>query len=210
GALIAVAPDLDHGVIGVNGMNYSTLLRRSSDFDTYAQFLYNAYPDELERPVLLQLLQMLWDRAEADGYAQHMTTDPYPNTPRHKVLMHIGFGDHQVSNYAAKVEARTVGAHAFAPWTDAGRDTDRHPLFGLPAIRGASFGGSAIVMWDSGSPPPPKEELPPREGEDPHEFPRRSPLGQRQKSDFLRPGGRITDVCGAHPCYANGYKNSPK
>ena len=30
---------------------------------------------------------------------------------------------------------------------------------------------------------------PPSEGEDPHELPRRSPLGQQQKSDFLRPGG---------------------
>jgi hypothetical protein len=210
GALISVAPDLDRGVVGVVGMNYSTLLRRSVDFDTYAQFLYNAYPDELERPVLLQLLQMLWDRAETDGYAQHMTTDPYPNTPRHTVLMHIGFGDHQVTNYAAKVEARTIGAHGFFPWTDAGRDTDKHPLWGIPAIRGASYGGSAIVMWDSGSPAPPKDELPPRTGEDPHELPRRSPLGQQQKSDFLRPGGVLKDVCGAKPCYAGDKAPKPQ
>jgi hypothetical protein len=210
GALISVAPDLDHGALGVTGMNYSTLLRRSSDFDTYAQFLYKAYPDELQRPVILQLLQMLWDRAEADGYAQHMSTDPYPDTPAHTVLMDIGFGDHQVSNYAAKVEARTIGAHAFAPWTDPGRDTDVNPFFGLPAIHGTRYARSAITMWDSGSPPPPKDEKPPRTGEDPHEIPRRSPQAQQQKSDFLRPGGVITDVCGAQPCYAGGYKGSPK
>lgn len=203
GGLVAVAPDLDRGVLGVNGMNYSTLLRRSVDFDTYAGVLYNAYPDELERPVLLQLIQMLWDRAETNGYAQHITRDPYPNTPVHKVLMHIGLGDHQVTTYAAKVQARTVGARAFAPWADEGRDTDRDPLFGIPAITGTTFAGRAVIaLWDSGSPVPPKTETPPREGDDPHELPRRSPLAQRQKSDFLRPDGVFTDVCGASPCYA--------
>ena len=34
GALIAVEPDLERGVLGVPGMNYSTLLQRSTDFGT--------------------------------------------------------------------------------------------------------------------------------------------------------------------------------
>ena len=34
GALTAVAPDFDRAVLGVPGMNYSTLLQRSVDFDT--------------------------------------------------------------------------------------------------------------------------------------------------------------------------------
>jgi hypothetical protein len=202
GALMAVAVDNDRGVLGVPGMNYSTLLRRSVDFDTYASFLYRSYPDELERPVLLSLIQMLWDRAEANGYAHHMTRDPLPNTPRHEVLLHVALGDHQVTTYAAKVQARTIGAAALAPWADPGRDTDRQPLFGLEAIRGRRHAGSAIVLWDSGSPVPPKTETPPREGEDSHEDPRRSPLAQRQKSAFLRIGGRVLDVCGERPCYA--------
>ena len=37
GSLVAVAPDLDRGVLGVPGMNYSTLLRRSVDFEPYAE-----------------------------------------------------------------------------------------------------------------------------------------------------------------------------
>ena len=39
-----------------------------------------------------------------------MTKDPYVNTPPHEVLFHVGFGDHQVANVSAEVEARTVGA----------------------------------------------------------------------------------------------------
>ena len=44
GALTALAPDFDRAVLGVPGMNYSTLLQRSVDFDVYAQVIYPAYP----------------------------------------------------------------------------------------------------------------------------------------------------------------------
>ena len=49
--------------------------------------MYPHYPDELSRPLALTLIQMLWDRGEANGYAHRMTTNPLPNTPPHKVLM---------------------------------------------------------------------------------------------------------------------------
>ncbi len=124
GSLTAVAPDFRRAVLGVPGMNYSTLLRRSVDFEPYAEGrfgeaiggaaedaicdqasnipqpdlaaavvaiclagigtlpddtplgLYDNYPDELERPLILSLMQMLWDRGEANGYAHHMTIGP--------------------------------------------------------------------------------------------------------------------------------------
>ena len=49
------------------------------------------------------MIQMLWDRGEANGYAWHMTSDPYANTPLHTVLLHEAFGDHQVANVATEV-----------------------------------------------------------------------------------------------------------
>ena len=88
GALAALSPDVTRASLGVPGMDYSVLLTRSVDFDQYANLaLYPNYPDELSRPLALTLIQMLWDRGEADGYAQHMTSDPLPNTPAHTVLM---------------------------------------------------------------------------------------------------------------------------
>src|SRR5919204_5258876 len=99
----AVAPDFTHAVLGVNGMDYGgLLLQRSTDFTAYAQILYGnigagGYPDTSIHPLLLDLMQQLWDRGEADGYAQHMTYAPLPGTPPHKVLMQGAYGDHQVS-----------------------------------------------------------------------------------------------------------------
>ena len=82
GTLTAVSPDIKRAVLGVPAMNYSTLLQRSTDFATYSPAMYQSYPNQLERPLLFSLIQQLWDRSDPNGYAQHMTTSPYPNTPR--------------------------------------------------------------------------------------------------------------------------------
>jgi hypothetical protein len=202
GAVTAVAQDWTRAVIGVPGMNYSTLLQRSTDWDTYKAVLDPAYPDPTDQVLEVGIIQMLWDRGEADGYAQHLTRDPYPDTPVHQVLMHEAFGDHQVANIATEVEARTLGARAHRPALADGRSPARHQLWGIEEIEGSAFDGSALVVWDSGSPAPPTGNVAPREGEDPHGDPRASKEARQQKSDFLKRDGSVVDVCGGHPCTA--------
>jgi hypothetical protein len=205
GALTAFAPDFGRAVLGVPGINYSVLLPRSADWDTYSQVFNPSYPRELERPLVLDLAQVLWDRGEPNGVAQHMTTDPLPGTPAHTVLLHVAFGDHQVTQYQADVEARTIGASLHVPALAAGRSLQMRPSWGIPPIGAYPFGGSALVYWDAGPArvaAPPLENVPPRVLEDPHEYPRRTPAARQQKSDFLSPGGAVTDVCGGAPCVA--------
>ncbi len=221
GALTAVAQDFTRAVLGVPGMNYSTLLNRSVDYEgSFSVPTYAAYPSKMDQQLIFALIQMLWDRAEANGYAHHMTDDPYANTPAHKVLLHPAFGDHQVANVAAEVEARTIGAHVYEPALMAGRHTDVDPYWGLPVISSdpALFGGvglpadvSAFVIWDNcpihdvstcRTGIPPTTNTPPREGEDPHEYPRRMVNSRLQKATFLQTGGYIMDVCGGLPCLA--------
>lgn len=72
GALVAISPDIHRGSLGVVGMNYSTLLSRSTDFAPYGAIFYNAYPESLDQQFVFSLIQMLWDRAENNGYAQHL------------------------------------------------------------------------------------------------------------------------------------------
>jgi hypothetical protein len=215
GGLTAVAPDFERAALGVPGMNYSTLLQRSVDFDVYAAILYPNYPRVIDRQLWLSQVQLLWDRGEANGYAHHMTTDPLPDTPRHKVLMHVAFGDHQVSDTTAEVEARTIGARAYQPALDAGRSPwPRLQL--IPRIGSYPFDGSAIVFWDTGpvrtvgaetegTSAPPQTNTPNRTGDDPHENPRSTPSARTQKSEFLKVDGRVVEVCGGRPCYAAPY-----
>ena len=160
GALAAMSPDFTRAVLNVPGMNYSTLLRRSVDSDEYFKIpglgLYANYPNELERPLLLSMMQLLWDRGEGNGYAHHMTDDPLPNTPEHQVLLQLATGDHQVSNVAAEVEARTIGASVYKPALDPGRHWESNPFMQLPGIDfgpGPAFDpfeGSALVYYDGG------------------------------------------------------------
>jgi hypothetical protein len=215
GALTALAPDYDRAVLGVPGMNYSTLLTRSVDFDPFSAVLYPSYPDELQRPLDLSLTQMLWDRGEADGYAEHLVRNPYPNTPRHSVLLLESFGDHQVTNVATEVEARTIGASVRTPTLDPGRSADVAPFFGIPTIGSFPFSGrAALEVWDIGplrangtlgTPTPPTTNTPNRLGRDPHGALGGEPLARTQVSQFLRIGGNLIDVCGAHPCYTAGW-----
>jgi hypothetical protein len=216
GGLTAVAPDFTRATLGVPGMNYSTLLTRSTDFGAgnpptsgnveYAWPLYTSYPNENERQVVFALMQMLWDRAEADGYAQHMTSRPYRDTPRHEVMLHVALGDHQVAPVSADVEARTIGARLLRrPAEEPGRSADVVPHYGIPVFGRLGGSGSALVIWDSGEPVVPTTNTSPHEGQDPHEFPRRTPAARAMKSAFLSLDSRVVDTCGA-PCRTSSYK----
>jgi hypothetical protein len=205
GALTAFAPDYTRAVLGVPAMNYSVLLPRSVDFDTYALVFDPAYPDQLERPLVLDLAQLLWDRGEANGVAQHMTDDPLHDTPRHQVLLQPAYGDHQVTNFQVDVEARTIGARIHQPALAEGRPLERRPLYAIEPITRYPWRGSAIVYWDSGPEhvgPNPLTNTPNRSGQDPHEDPRATVAARVQKSEFLKPDGAVVDVCGGTPCVA--------
>jgi hypothetical protein len=214
GLTTAVAPDFRRAVLGVSGMNYgNVLVQRSKDFAPFKSILEGAYPDQSMYTVILDLVQQLWDRGDPDGYAQQMTSHPLPDTPSHTVLMQIAYGDHQVSMYAAAVQARTIGAFVHEPALDlnTNRSRDRNLFYGVPAIQHYPFSGSAIVIWDGGPglvAPPPFANVPPTESpanSDPHEFVRSTPAARVQKSEFLEPNGAVFDVCSGSPCHTFNY-----
>jgi hypothetical protein len=235
GTVCSVLPDANRCVIGVTGMDYSMLLYRSSDFvqtESAAQSLANgdipayatpfeaSYRDPAQRPLILDLIQMLWDRSDPNGYAAHMTTHPLPNTPKHHVLMQIAFGDHQVANVTAEAEARTIGAHVVWPALESKtRDPDTVDYWHLPRLTRFPYNGSALTVFDvgpvrtvdgqvAGTNAPPMTDTPNFSGVDPHEAPRATLCGQQQKSNFLWPHGLVTAPCGGPPYFAFGYHNA--
>jgi hypothetical protein len=205
-------------------MNYSTLLNRSVDWEgpllnpdepgipSYSSAMYTMFPDKQEQQLVMGLIQMLWDRAEANGYAAHMTDDPYPNTPPHRVMLHVAFGDFQVANVAAEVEARTIGARYLPDNLLPGRHWSSDPGYGMEPMAG-SHAGSALVYWDSGNLPPPNGNVPPLEnGGDPHEDPRRDPKSGDQRATFFR-DGVVVDVHNGNPyllCRPGQESNIPR
>ncbi|TML07542.1 MAG: hypothetical protein E6G41_04325 [Actinobacteria bacterium] len=226
GAFTALSPDVTRSVLYVPAMTYSVLLPRSVDFDdpedpaAFADVLYGrppfdgsgGYPDTAVHPLILDLMQMLWDRGDPSGYAQHMTRDPLPGTPAHHVLIEMAIGDHQVSNLQAEVEARTIGAKLRMPAYDPGRTFDADAAWGLGTLGALPRDDNAIIPWDigplrqqdgnrMGTNIAPEGNVPPAGGQDPHDYViRNSPAIRRQIAEYMRPGGQIIDVCDAKPC----------
>ena len=150
GALTAVSPDFTRAELGVGAMNYSVLLPRSVDYEEFGSLLNLSYQIEAERPLLLDLMQMLWDRGEPDGYAERMTSDPLPGHARppdpaqHRARRPPGLqlpvrrgGPHDRREGA---QAGPVSGTLATHLRDVGRQTD--PL--LP------YTGSAIYYYDIG------------------------------------------------------------
>jgi hypothetical protein len=209
GMATAVAPDWTRAVLGVTGIDFGNLLvQRSTDFTPLKAILEKSYPDESLYPVILDIVQQLWDRGDPDGYAPQMTAHPLPDTPPHTVLMQVAYGDFEVSMYAAAAEARSVGVSAYQPALGPIRSRDRNLFYGIPAIRRFPFAGSAIEIWDSGPArvqPPPVRNVPPTPGAnnaDTHFDPRYTPAAQQQIADFLAPNGSMVNVCGGAPCHS--------
>jgi hypothetical protein len=229
GALTAIEPDVTRTVLYVPAMNYSTLLTRSVDFSDYALILYPSYPNESVRPLLLSMIQQEWDRGEPDGYANHMTSNPLPGTPAHHVLIDMAYGDHQVSNVATEVEARTIGAPLRRPALDPGRPPSAYTNFfpqlpTLGPLSGAAAHGNGFFVWDIGPKRPdgsggflgtasaPITNTAPNDsfGVDPHDTViNTSPEVRQQIAAFISPGGKIIDPCGNRPCYAAGWTGTP-
>src|SRR3546814_17538891 len=82
GALTALGVDFTRAVLGVPGMNYSTLLNRSLDWEgAYGELDYAFHPPKAEQQPLLEPLQMRWDRGEAHGHAPPLNAATPPGTP---------------------------------------------------------------------------------------------------------------------------------
>ncbi len=229
GALMGVIQDVTRGVLGVPGMSYSLLLRRSVDFDVYKPFFSGistgddggGYPSVKDQGFLLSMAQMLWDRAESSGYAYHIEQHPLPNTPAHAVLMQVAYGDHQVSMWSAEFMARTIGAKLRVPALEPGRHPDSNPYFALEPVPAGDYTGSVLTIWDNGpvgggasdggtAPPPTNNTQPfePDYGADPHSLPRKDATAQAEKSFFLMPEGegKFVDTCDPSlPCTTDGY-----
>jgi hypothetical protein len=189
GTYMSVSTDVTRGLLSVPGAPYAILLNRSQDFGPFFTLLGAMYETSLDVQIGIQLVQMLWDPTEPNGYIPYMTENPLPNTPAHNVLIQNALGDHQVNELGALYLARTVKATLVDPFL--------HPVYGLETKK-APFSGNAIVEFDFGNPPDPVGDTPPTGGEDPHEKVRRQPEAFEQADAFFRTG-QIEQVCKG-PC----------
>ncbi len=202
GAASAISTEWSRVVLGVPGINYSLLVHRSSQWPRFQTVSDAAYLDPVDRVLGLQLIQLLWDRGENNGYAQHLTADPYPGIAAKQVLLIEAFGDHQVSNVSTEVLARTIAAAVQEPALLDGRSNDVDAQWGIAQFDPANPSKALLMVWDYGTPAPPANNLPPHPpeyGNDPHNGGSLEPLVLQQALAFLLTG-EFVEVCGVSAC----------
>jgi hypothetical protein len=200
GVLMSSSQDISSGVLGVGGGPYALLLPRSSDFSDLFLILKLRYPASLDRMSIMGLMQALWDRMDPSGWAGYMSSGTLPNTPAHRVIMHYGLGDHQVTWLGAHAIAMSAGCKMFQSNVHEGNETLAQ--FVKVADSDVLRDGNLIMGFDFGFPVNPFVNQPPTSGPDAHECPRRAPEGQQQMAHFFETG-EIINTCGG-ACVLNG------
>ena len=141
-----------------------------------------------------------------------MTDDPYPNTPRHTVLLHMAVGRPPGGQRRDPGRGTHDRGAPAAAGGRSGSQQRRQPFYGIEPITKYPYGGSALVVWDIGplragdtlgTPLPPITNTAPRLGKDPHGLTGREVAAQLQFSRFI--DGAFVDVCGRAPCHAAGW-----
>ena len=219
GALTAVDPDFTRSVLNVPAMNYSVLLPRSVDYDSFAGILNRrlhrsagAPAAALADPDALGPRRAGRLRAPDDDESPAGQSGPH-GADEHRARRPPG---HQLPVGCRGPDDRRLHTHP-----DPGSGAlarQRHPLerpgdLRVPVQR---LGGDlrrhrpvranpSPPPTNIGVPPPPFTNTPNRTGEDPHGAPRGAPSALQLISDFLKPTGAVTNVCGPAPCYGGGY-----
>jgi hypothetical protein len=192
---LAISPDISRGHLGVPGINYNLLLRRSVDFDGYGNMIRAQYPRSRHQALGLAYIQLHWDATDPVSYVRHITAEPFPGNAPHHGLWAPARGDYQVSVMSNEIAARSdLGLALMANY-----DRDRTPWGITP--QAYPHRGSGVVLYSYNNPWPALGNHPPTRDSlgDPHGRPRREAWHQRQMVTFFRTG-EIIDVCGGNGC----------
>jgi len=182
---LSYSPDITRGVLNVPGAIWSLMIHRSADWPDQSRIFQNGYEREIDRQLIVVLSQAQWDFADPITTAPHMTHDPLPDTPAHRVLLQESIGDAEVTNIATENMARTMGVPLLAPSVSEvwGLESDEGPV------------DSALSVWDIQDPvtnPPGNVPAPDNEA---HGAIRRLPSLVEQIRRFLTPDGQVEHTC---------------
>ncbi len=198
GTLAGLSDTIDAYVLQVGGIGYSTLVRRSIDFEPFERVFELWYTDKLERDWFIVSTQTMWDYAEPATYVPHIFGDPLPgvDNSERRVLYQASRWDAQVSNVCSDVAARTMGL----PWL---RSSVYEP-YGvaeglLEATDGPSDSAYVIFQLDDVEPIPKGTAIADEDNSAHNDLRYLDPMLE-QLDRFCRPDGQVFDTCPDSNC----------
>jgi hypothetical protein len=185
--LLAVTPEIPHGVLHVGGGAWSTMLERSQNWTLFEGLLVESgLDDPQDRQLLYSLSQLFWDPVDPVNWTARLRD--------RSVLWQIALGDDQVSNLASWMVLRGAGARVVQPGSE---------VRGLSPVE-VPAAGPAVAIYDpeQGSS---DDRNRPAADSSAHDDPRGWPGCIRQTARFLDPAdpGVVETFCGDAPCSAS-------
>lgn len=180
---MALTPDVERGALGVPGQSFNLLVFRSELFDPFFEILRLTYGDPRDIQMIMSAAMLLWDRAEPTGFSKYIRSGEL--SMPHEVLMQVAIGDHLVTNFASHLMARTIGVPLLTPGP--------REVWGLEEVESGHM-GSGMIEHDFGLPPIPLDNVPMREGSDPHGVIWSYAVGIDELEHFLR-NGEVMSFC---------------
>lgn len=188
--VMAVTPEVTRGVLGVPGCCYPVLVHRSTVFIDFIGLLELAMPDPTDLGIMLGLFGGTGMRyIDPINYAPAIVHAPFPQTPRHEVLLHVAKEDAQVHNEVSYILGRAIDVPLITP--------PLRPVWGFEEAP-YPHEGSGLVEYDFSVPDNPDPLLPPPDEWDTHGSLRKQTEAQDQMMQFLKTGV-LNDTCGG-PC----------
>ncbi|MCB9570029.1 MAG: hypothetical protein H6710_22880 [Myxococcales bacterium] len=185
GTTVALAPNLDRGVLVVGGANYSQMIWRSTAFNGVNSLWVGFHKDEIEREFLMALFQTAFDLADPVIYAEEIREAPFEGNNQKQLLLVESIGDVQVPNISTEMMARSYGMKMIG--------APIYEVFDVPTV--AEVDDVALLQVDT-KPAflPPTENLPADEDNGAHGKSADGPGIQDTIAYFLL-GGSLASQC---------------
>ncbi len=201
----ALTPDVERFSLDVPSTNFACLLQRSTQFSLFEALLPPiGLSDPMDQAIGVGgLIHELWASAEPGGFANRITSNPFPGSgDPSKLLYTVGWLDKQVSNQCTEVAARTLGL--------SNQESVLQGIVGIPDAAGPVDNG--MTIYDTGyfdlfdplhipNIPELGNQIPTNTC-DPHNGPRLTPAARLQLVTFLQPGGQVESFCTDGACDA--------
>ena len=181
--MLANDPPLDAVALHVGGSTWSTMLERSSNWQSFEDLLSASVPDALERQRLYAVSQLWWDSVDPIAYTDDLKNRDF--------LLQISIGDEQVPNLTSYSLARSAQLPLLEPSVE--------PVWGLHPMQPIVSRG--LVQLDPELPLPVNENRP-AEVTNAHSIPRTWDGPREQVIHYLQVGTEreIVHRCGDLPC----------
>jgi len=186
-SIIGLSPDLDRGVLWAGGSSFSHIIERCTQYDAF-HFIFASeygYDNQLDRAVVMSIIQSLWDSTETDTFLSIRESGYLDQIEPFELMTLFSISDLQISNISSSRMMRTGGI----PLLNSSTITP----YGLNIVEDGHV-GSVGVFFDGGYIQPPVGNEYGQEPHPAHNAIGALPMAREMAFNYLS-NGAIIDTC---------------